>query len=325
VQTGIVECSRPKSPLSPTRLTQGEAARVSSDGVITPIAASQTDFAALAAKSSFGRLSLVPKDDTLWVYEPFTETRDGAVLHQRHEGFGFRVIQWVASDAVGGDGLPLFCIRNDLARGTDYFPRNVPFQGTPGVFEHRATQWGLERATRKMVRSVNLAQDGEYFLSFVGFKYRVNSHGMVGLFSREAGQGIEAGWNYSGNGDDDPLALASPGQLKKAAASEARIGGDGTPVFFVVRIVASAEKPDAVYLKAYRSTDTVHESPESLVGEGRGTDQWSVVLPEFRSDLNLDRLSLAVDGPEAYIHIDEIRLGTTWQAATGVVNDRTKT
>lgn len=319
VQSGVVECGARIKPASPMRLMAGETVRILETGQVVSIDGDPDQFATLTNASS-GPIAKTAQDKSrLLVYEPFTESRDGVALHHRHDGEGFRGIEWVAPETIGAEGIPAFCLRNDIDKGPLYFPGNVPFKGTPGVFEYHTGEPGSARATRKMVDSVNLAQDREYYLSFVAFKFRNDTRGMVGLWNRDADQGIEAGWTYSGGAGADPFAVAGPGVEKSAVAPESQLSGDAKPVFFVVRIVASADKPDVVFLKAYRTeSDTAHNSSTELAGEGPARDQWTVVLPPFSSNLVLDQLTLSAGGPHSYIHVDEIRVGTTWQSVTGV-------
>lgn len=88
--------------------------------------------------------------------------------------------------------------------------------------------------------------------------------------------------------------------------------------FFVLRIVARASEPDSASLYVFRPSDTIPATVAELTDAAVQPEFEVVSLPEFESSLQLDQLLLSVDGPRSFVQFDEIRLGTTWQAVTGV-------
>src|SRR5262249_16276030 len=82
--------------------------------------------------------------------------------------------------------------------------------------------------------------------------------------------------------------------------------GSGTTYLFVAKVVASGSASDQVFLRVYGPGEPIGaEEPGS----------WTVVSPQFRSDLVFDWLGLHVNSMHRQM-IDEIRVGTTWSSVT---------
>jgi hypothetical protein len=284
-------------PRTAQRITAGKSARFERQ----PSSAGPTE----VDPGSFVR-SLPGDSEDLLVYEPFGSS-DFLPLVDQRGGLGFGGSPWT------GESSRTLATR---AHRLDY-PKNVGLAARLGHFENSTGKFHEARQLRRIhpTNSINLAHDGEYYFSFLARKFKHDSLGLVGLMDASSGQGLEFGWSYSG-GVEKPDSLVLDGIGTRRTAS---VMPNNAYQFFVVKLVARAAQGDVAYVKVYDSaTAAVHRDAAELSGEGTERDQWTLVTPEFHSDLTLNSLSLRSDGPGAYVQFDEIRLGKTWHSVTGL-------
>ncbi len=89
-----------------------------------------------------------------------------------------------------------------------------------------------------------------------------------------------------------------------------------TDYLVVLKFVASAAGNDQAFFKVYAPGDTIHASDALISGQGAGANQWNLVGAAFNSVDVIDRIVMDPGGIDSLIELDELRVGTTWEAAT---------
>jgi len=225
---------------------------------------------------------------------------------------------------AGGDG---FGAAWDVPSGNGYkhrngsigaYPSNVPFLESGGYLERKAvsdlTMEGQRSFDTNLI-DLDIAGDGTFYLSFA---LRLNGTdddmiAMCGLKSSTLGETITAGveggaWQISG----------SAGTATGSVTSRSRTH------FVVLRVDASGQNPDYVWMKHYDSaSETVHSDDSQLVGVGPGINQWDLVSSGADGSGNFDQLFIRAGGNRTFfsnskVEIDEIRVGRSWLDVTGL-------
>ena len=250
------------------------------------------------------------KTGLLWttdVLEGFAEGADGDHLNGLGGGTGFAG-PW---DVPAGNGFK----KRDGSIGA--YPSNVPFQEAGGYFEKKQRSTLALEGERPLdgnAVNIDLGGTSRYYLSFALQLDGASSDpvGLVGLRNSTSGQGLWAGVD----GRDFVLS----GDLGAAT-------GDPVPEnqtwFLVLRIDAEVGQPDVVHLKVYSAiSDLVHASDDLLSGVGPGPDQWTLMSSGADTTLLLDELQLVAGARsglnDSTVRIDEIRVGQSWTAVTGL-------
>jgi hypothetical protein len=187
-------------------------------------------------------------------------------------------------------------------RGGLTFPGRV---GAGGSFQHL----GQTRYSRRLATPMRLDQDATYYLSFLFRRDRPPRSGISTLvvslkpnntlpinpsaFHRRLSLGI---------GSDNHLFASLQGTFSRVPVP---LGSRAT-YLLVAKIAARPDRPCSIHVRIY--------SPDDIV-DREETQLWSLVSRPTTSHLVLEWVEIYTNGRSRQ-QIDEIRLGTTWQAVT---------
>jgi len=218
-----------------------------------------------------------------------------------YEGFGYPSGLTTSSNGGQGWSSPWY-LNSDLTgepTATVFNAGSIPFPA--GVtFTPTGNRIGDPQGWPNNVGFRHLAADGRVDLGtesvrYLSFLYATGSPGVWGGLSLWDSSGVEQLF-FGVNASQFFLA----GNL--AGANSAGTAPGNQPLFMAVKIVSQASGSDEVYLQPYLQTDTVPSTEPS---------SW-LISRTFSSSLVLDRIRIASG---AGYEIDEIRVGTSWDAA----------
>ena len=196
------------------------------------------------------------------------------------------------------------------------YPANIPFAESGGFLEAPQQTTGDRIAERPIDLTgvnIDLGGDDTYYLSFAAKAIGGSSYPtiMLGLWDSQTGQSLAVGsaegtlttWGVTGS--------ATAGFFPRNRAN-----------FFVVKIQAAVDGPDILSMKLYESSsDLVHNSDADISGVGTGADEWDFIT-SGSSDLLVDYLTIQLGSRStvfnAFVQIDEIRVGRSWNDVTGL-------
>lgn len=171
---------------------------------------------------------------------------------------------------------------------------------------------GFTKYFRRLTTPVRLDSDGVYYFSFLFRRDGPSDHEVnaVAVLLWTADE-----YELAPQGKDDTRKRLNIGvrgwnqlftQLHDVGSRTPLPLRYGETYLLVAKVVASAANPDQVFMRVY-------EPDEPIESEEPGS--WSVVGPQFQSDLVFDWLQLHINS-KARQTIDEIRLGSTWSSVT---------
>lgn len=236
-----------------------------------------------------------------------------------YEGFDYRDAKaLVAGQANGGSGWNGPWVHAFARAVEGRMPREHGLNLTEGLSRPGAATpaiggcydfLGFTKAFRRLAQPVRLDADGVYYLSYL-FRHQgppLDPTNAVAILFWPEEDGIKQEGDRSRRLN---LGIGGANQLFT------HLGGVGsrTPLplsygetyLFVAKIAAGEADPDQVFIRIYAPREPVDvEEPGS----------WSVVGPQFRSDLVFDWLQLHINSGRRQT-LDELRLGTTWASVT---------
>jgi hypothetical protein len=238
----------------------------------------------------------------LLVYEGFEyASADALKTGKANGGYGW-ISRWTPGFARaidnGDKALQPLNIKSGLGR------RGAAMAPVGGCFEYA----GFAKFHRRMALPLRLDADAVYYLSYLFRREGPPEDTLCAvaiLFrtTEELERGQEDGRKRLNVG------VGGPNQLFT------HLGGVGsrTPVplrfgetyLMVAKIVASKDGPDQVFMRVYGPDDAVEREEQG----------WTVTGPQFYSDLSFDWMEIHINS-KTLLSLDEIRLGTSWQAVT---------
>ncbi len=245
---------------------------------------------------------------TTTALEAFADGNDGDHLNGLGGGIGFGA-PW---DVPAGNGYL------HRAGSLGAYPSNLPFVEAGGYLERKAIAslpMEGQRFFDANAIDVDLARDESYYLSFALRLSGVDSGmtAMCGLRDSRTGGTLLAGSESGSWAINGAAGTASAGVVSKSRAQ-----------FVVLRIDASGQSDDLVWMKIYDSAqDLVHSSDTLLSGIGTGANQWNLLSSGADSSGNFDQLFIRAGGNGSFfstsiVEMDEIRVGRSWSDVTGL-------
>lgn len=169
---------------------------------------------------------------------------------------------------------------------------------------------GSVKFRRRLAAPVRLDTDGVYYLSFL-FRRQdrpADPMNLVSIVLRSGGEerdesAIDLLRQLSlGVGGSNYLFM----HLDRSGARTPLPLNAGETYLLVAKIAASNFKPDQVLMRVYAPDEPIDREEAG---------NWSMVSPQFRSDLVLDEFEVHINS-KTWQAIDEIRLGTSWASVT---------
>lgn len=188
-----------------------------------------------------------------------------------------------------------------------------PLRGAPAWLPDVSSRYLVQPSSsghlRRLVRPLPLNQDATYFVSLLIQKFNVveddsPTKGGVGLslFATDKWK-KDAGVGFTLDGTDRFVVWT-----EKDRFNGGEYGKANTTYFVVLKISASKDKADNLFLKVYSQNDAIDFiEPE----------RWDVVGKPADQNLQLDLISTWT-GPSCFALIDQIRVGETWERVAPV-------
>lgn len=247
------------------------------------------------------------KDWTSAIVESFEDGIAGDHLSGLGLGSGF-ADSW---SAHGGNG---FTKRDG---SINPFPSNLPLVEAGGYLESPQNS-ALDRTAERLLDiasvDIDLGGGSTYYLSFA---VKAEGNGpeptaMIGLRDSMTGESFAAGSRNGVWTAEGVTGGASAGNFPRYKST-----------FVVLKVECSVGGSDMLSLKAYDvASENVHPSDALLAGMGTDQNQWTLITNGGTSSMRANQLTMTLGAPSiffnAFIKMDEIRVGRTWKDVTGL-------